>query len=1573
MKIQSSYILLILFLLFSNGLMAQRYMEKLDHGLIAVQTSNGVFVSWRVLGSEWEDVRYNVYRNGVLVNSNPITGASNLLDPNGSVSSVYTIKTLVKGIEQEINESVSVWDKKYIDIPVRKIDDRYDSYHLNDASVGDLDGDGQYEIVVKRLANGGVESSDYHFLEAYELDGTFLWAVNMGPNIYNEVEFNFLVWDLDCDGKAEVALRTSDGFIDGEGNNIGDADNDGIVNYRNSISYVGYRTEGPDYLSVLDGQTGKELDRVNYIPRGEITDWGKDDGGHRSTKCMLTVAYQDGKTPSVVIGRGIYERTVLESWNFKSGSLSRYWRFDSDDAGNADYAAQGYHNLTQGDVDFDGRDEVVYGSMVMDDNGQGLYSTKLGHGDAQHLSDINPNRDGLEYFGCLENSTGGVYRDAQTGEIFHYTSIGRDMGRAGCADITPDYPGMEMWGPTGFPFLSASGRAISDLTPPSSMNFFIWWDGDLSREMLDHAWYEDHGVGTITKYNNGENTQLLYASGTLSDNWTKGNPALSADILGDWREEVIWRTTDNSALRLYTTTEPTTHKIYTLMHDPQYRAAIGWQPNSYNQPPHPSFFIGTDMDSVPPSPILFPGQKVWTAGKWDTETSAWTADNVQTIFEDGDKVLFDISGDNNSEIVIEGSMKPGDVRVISPIDYIFKGSGSIDGTTDLTKSGSGTLTIKNTNNYNGITRVWDGILTNNGTLESTKVLVKRFAVVSGNGKFGNGIVLEKYANLIVSEAMASADTLFVRGELTANTSSSIYMDLSDDVDGSSKTNDLIVIDGILSINGTPSITVNRLDGKLSGGEYVLMSVSDSIVGNIEDLAIEGISGVPFELKFEENKLKLVVKETRLPGTVVWQGTVDNKWDLFNRLNWKSDGTADYFVGEDSVVFDDSGLQTTIEILDEYAIANFFFDSDKDYEISGSGSITGDADLIKKGAGTLTIRTNNSYTGTTIIEEGKIRIPELVNAGYKSGIGTASAENSKIIINGGELEVFNGETMSTDRIITIMENDGAINIPNFFANLTINGNLSGSGRLIKNGSGTLSLKNSNSIKGTVINQGTIQLSDDAANISGLGDTLTLIGGTLAMNDNSYSYTDGCKWHIVVPEGNTGKLKLDSRSSLTGKLLGGGKLILYSPWIRNDLNGDWSAFTGIIEITTDNDGGDWRINNTYGYENATVILHNNVYAYNLKGTTKIGALKGNTGATLAPGTWDIGYNNTDATYSGLITGGATINKFGYGNWTLTNSNDYTGTTNIYEGTLTVKNTSGSATGSGGVFVRSGALLEVEGSIEGTVGVYSEGTCVLEVNGKLNGRVNIQGSLNGNGRINDRLTILNGGIRKGENILNGSVVVRSGGTLAGEGDVNGDLTLNEGAIVSPGTDGIGVLNCDVDVYFVDNCMLEIDINKALVVHDVLKSSTILSLNGTLKITEQSGMPFEAGDNFKIFAADSINGMFDRIDPEVPGEGLVWDLSGIEQGYIGIKNVTSAHLTESAEFSVYPNPGNGSFFLKLYSPENVKSISVSNINGQVIYSKGPVDSNRLKLNLNDQANGTYFLKIVYANKELIEKLIIQ
>ncbi|MCM3207280.1 MULTISPECIES: rhamnogalacturonan lyase [Paenibacillus] len=578
-----------------------RQMEFLDRGVVAVKTGTGVFVSWRLLGTEGSNVSFNVYRDGTKVNASPITNSTNLQDASGTSSSKYTVRAVVGGTEQAASAAASVWGNNYLSVPLSipaggtTPDGVAYTYSANDASAGDLDGDGEYELIVKWDPSNSKDNSQSGytgevFIDAYKLNGTRLWRISLGKNIRAGAHYTqFMVYDLDGDGKAEVAMKTADGSKDGTGTVIGDASKD----YRNSSGYV---LSGPEFLTIFNGQTGKALSTVNYEPaRGNVSDWG-DNYGNRVDRFLAAIAYLDGERPSLVMARGYYTRTVLVAYNWRNGQLTKQWTFDSNTSGNAGYAGQGNHNLSVADVDGDGKDEIIYGAMAVDDNGKGLYTTGLHHGDAMHLSDLDPDRAGLEVFQVHETpSNAGVeFRDARTGQLIWGIPTTKDIGRGMAADIDPRYKGAEVWADGGL--YTAKGQKIGT-TLPSSTNFGIWWDGDLLRELLDS--------NRIDKwdYANSKTVNLLTASGVSSNNGTKSTPNLQADLFGDWREEVVWRTSDSSALRIYTTTAVTDKRIYTLMHDPVYRLGIAWQNVAYNQPPHTGFYLGEGM-STPPVPNI---------------------------------------------------------------------------------------------------------------------------------------------------------------------------------------------------------------------------------------------------------------------------------------------------------------------------------------------------------------------------------------------------------------------------------------------------------------------------------------------------------------------------------------------------------------------------------------------------------------------------------------------------------------------------------------------------------------------------------------------------------------------------------------------------------------------------------------------------------------------------------------------------------------------------------------------------------------------------------------------------------
>jgi rhamnogalacturonan endolyase len=578
---------------------AQRQMEKLGRGVVAVNQSDGkVYIGWRLLGTDPDGIAFNVYRDNARVNSQPITESTNLVDGNGSAGAAYTVRAVINSSEGKPSAAAGVWSQNYLSIPLRT----RGGYTPNDASVGDLDGDGEYDIVLHQAgrgrdnAQGGTTGQP--ILEAYKLDGTFMWRIDLGRNVREGAHYTqFMVYDLDGDGKAEVACKTADGTIDGKGKVIGDANAD----YRNSRGYI---LAGPEFLTVFDGQTGAELVTTNYIPpRGNVSDWG-DDYGNRVDRFLACIAYLDGRRPSLVMCRGYYTRAVLAAWNYRDGKLKNVWTFDSDDGtpGNRDYRGQGNHNLAVADVDGDGKDEIIYGACAIDHDGKGLYTTGLGHGDAMHLSDIDPDRPGLEIWAIHErprHPCGGNLRDAATGKVIWALQL-NDPGRGVSLDIDPRHKGYECWANNSDGLYNCKGEKIAD-SKPRSCNMGIWWDGDVLRELLD-------GV-TIDKwdYVNGTANRLLSAEGCSRNNGTKSNPCLAADILGDWREELICRTGDGRELRIFTTTIRTDRRFYTFMHDPIYRLSVAWQNVAYNQPTQLGFYMGDGMAAPPRPSIGIPG------------------------------------------------------------------------------------------------------------------------------------------------------------------------------------------------------------------------------------------------------------------------------------------------------------------------------------------------------------------------------------------------------------------------------------------------------------------------------------------------------------------------------------------------------------------------------------------------------------------------------------------------------------------------------------------------------------------------------------------------------------------------------------------------------------------------------------------------------------------------------------------------------------------------------------------------------------------------------------------------------
>lgn len=613
--------------------------EQLDRGVVAIRQGKQVVVSWRTLTSDAVGQAFDVYRNGQKLNSQPLCQGGTFYIDEAPLAGGATYEVRGGGKNGSYQLSADA-PEGYLSVKLQKPadgitpDGRTFSYTANDASVGDVDGDGQYEIVLKWDPTNAHDNAHDGYtgptlLDCYRLDGTLLWRIDLGINIRSGAHYTpYIFYDLDGDCRAELMVRTSDGTRDGIGHVIGDAKAD----YRHGLPAVaenpkperewgkynkqgrpmtGRILTGNEYITVFDGLTGKALDTKPYVPaRGNLSDWG-DNYANRSDRMLAGVGYLDGKHASAIFCRGYYTRTVLAAWDWNGKELKQHWVFDTNNEGVGkdgkplrSYAGQGNHNLRVADVDGDGCDEIIYGSMAVDHDGSGLYNTGMGHGDALHLMVFDPKSDELQIWDCHENrKDGSDFRNARTGEVIFQIPSTKDVGRCMAADIDPTNPGLEMWSTDSHGIRNMKGEVIYTAEDPDdpqhkqhlklggrhlSVNFGIWWDGDLLRELLDHETvskydWQNHTIKDVTKF-----------EGVVFNNGTKSNPCLSADILGDWREEVIARTPDSSELRIFVSTIPTQYRINCLMEDIPYRLSTAAQNVGYNQPSEPGFYLGSD-------------------------------------------------------------------------------------------------------------------------------------------------------------------------------------------------------------------------------------------------------------------------------------------------------------------------------------------------------------------------------------------------------------------------------------------------------------------------------------------------------------------------------------------------------------------------------------------------------------------------------------------------------------------------------------------------------------------------------------------------------------------------------------------------------------------------------------------------------------------------------------------------------------------------------------------------------------------------------------------------------------------
>jgi autotransporter-associated beta strand protein len=807
-------------------------------------------------------------------------------------------------------------------------------------------------------------------------------------------------------------------------------------------------------------------------------------------------------------------------------------------------------------------------------------------------------------------------------------------------------------------------------------------------------------------------------------------------------------------------------------------------------------------------------------------------------FHQGDAVIFDDSGSTTPAVNLSGSLQPTSVTINATKNYTFSGSGSLDGALTLNKTNTGMLTINNTNSYTGNTTVSNGTLLVHGALTTSAVTVRTSGTIGGNGRLGNSLTASTGATITPGNGVAAPGTLTITNGLTLSGGVTNRFDVSDDPTGTTKTNDVIRVIGNLNLSGVNVLKFSLLDGLPGNGVYTLITYSGTLNGSLANFSLSGISGT---LTNPPGEIAIIVNAVRPPGTLTWSGNGGNNfWDTGTTVAWNNEGVTDRFYFGDDVIFNNTGsTNLTANLVGDLTPASVTVDATANFTFAGTGKITGSTSLTKTNSGTLTILTTNDFTGSTIIGGGAFSISRLANGGVASGIGAASSDSANLIFSGSRLS-YTGSSVSSDRGATL-NGSANLDITSSGTTLTWNGTNIGSGSLIKSGPGQLILTAENTFSsGTVLSNGTLALFGPSggatltANNYALGSgSITLYGGTLKLfggdlGDAGAGYGTLSR-PIIVPTGATATLLTPARYTMNSSLSGGGTLNLEVNYVRGSLNGNWSAFTGTINVTAQTSPAEFRVTDSSGYAGATIFLNDDVIITQSgsASTMEIGALGGTSDSRVGPGnstssgrSFRVGWNNQNATFVGqiLADGANTVTKVGTGNWTLSGANTYTGGTVVNGGTLTVSNASGSGTGTG------------------------------------------------------------------------SVTVNTGATLAGTGIISGATTINSGATNSPGNGGIGTLTVNNNVTLAAGSTTRIEINKTSATKDLLDVSGTLTYGGTLVVTNLSGTLVE-GDSFKIFDAGSYANSFATLSLPPLAADVMWNTTALAIN--GTVSVVSTNFT--------------------------------------------------------------------------------
>ena len=1489
--------------LMTIGVSAQRVADNLSRGLIAIpqgdktgqdsrygMSGSGIFVSWRILPTEYYDTKYNVYRDGTKIASD--LTVSNYQDDSGTKTATYKVVPVIKGSERtDLAAECKPWDHQYWEIPVKPVVNRngatVSGYSLNDCAVADVDGDKQMEFVVKRRNDSGnlnkaSNKTDFNLHECYKMDGTRLWWIDMGPNLMSgpDEQFDLILYDWDQDGKAEALMRGTDNMIihtaTGKTIKIGNMTT-GLNSDR--PEYMGV---GNEYLLYLNGETGEPYGwdgSENWTPmdyplpqfeanetKGDNNIWG--DLGHRMQKHYFGAPYLDGRNPAIFLGRGCYTRHKFCAFsvNKDTHELTQLWRWNCYQGGSP-WFGNGFHNYAIADVDCDGRDEIVFGSMIIDDTGYGLSTTGYGHGDAQHCGDLDPYRWGLEQFVCLESAAvpGIAYTDATTSTLRYTTGTGGDNGRCMAGNFYNSYPGAI--GISGGAISLVADKANGNLSGFSDdhVNMRVYWDGDLLEEFMDSPGTErspcvykapgQNEVGTNRSY---ANSRCWMGQGNLN-NSSKNNPCFLGDILGDWREEIVTRT--DNALIIQTTSYPSPHGITTLWADHEYRNGMTWQPIAYNQPPHVSFFLG-EMEGItkePPAVVL--------EGRTEVTGTIQTTDDHLLVSGYEDKTIAVADGASpyiltvNTPAWVQGSgarqatTATPKLPAQTVVTYTTTlTGGAFSGATRLVKQGEGVLVLPNvTEKHTGETNVWQGTLQFDGTFESSPLWLNRHTtLISNGGNFKAGIKADYNATIYpggkenVGAITTTTLDLGFGARIVLDGSNGLF----DQVNATTlkieaKTGNVWKDYGPRYKN--PVIQINYT-GKIEAGSYELGTIG-AVTGNVSDLVIEGVgNSVKVALKHQNGKLILVVEDMRDAGLVTWNGTSDNNvWQQAVSENFLFEGEPSVMADGDDVIFDDNAPYANVVIKGAVSAKSVTFNNEtRNYTLSGD-SIVGGGALTKNGNGSVTLN-NWNRIGSSVINGGKVTVAMLANSRGQDW-GSLGGVKSKITLNDGATLVTNG-TIITDQTLSV-SGETTVEVPSG-KSVIFNKAITGSGATInKTGAGSMEIGTvTNTFSKLVVKAGTVTSNFNSSNAETLPKTVEFQGGTVWGGNMEGGSGVSNTTNFIVPKGKTGTFYSSFRGTYTGTLTGEGTFNVYTGGVRAYFNGNWSAFEGTINIGKNNRQNkkmydpEFLLGNTSGMPKATVNVNAGAYLQNQGKSIRVKKFGGQ-GALVGSGTWivDCDENFTLTTEVGI---------------TSARKNDYGGDIAVSASPLTKRGT-GKMTMTEG---RMNGVLTVE---KGTVAFYKFTPATL-LNGAYATVAKGEGRLVGQGLLHS-LTLQSGGLL----MPCGSAVNE---VLPGTITVNNTVTVNDGATVE----------------FLVNATK----------NSQVKAKNMI-VNGTVKVTLVADRTFNVGDELKLW---TLSGTFDGTPKFDLPAGYTWDTSRISEGILvvtGIDTAVSGPMADTDPCNVY------------------------------------------------------------------------